>query len=541
MDATLKGVLSLVDAAEVEARCAALVVLTHLGAEDERVVRVLGETLNSKNVVVRDFALGYFEKVRPRDGVPHLVPLLDSPDDPIRQRVAATLAAYGAAAVSAVRKQTKEAPRRRINAIIDICARVRSAAALDLLFDLMAAEDFDSGRAACDALVAIVPALDAKARGELLSRAEKLAAGSRGHRAPMVAAAKLFGALADPKPRGRLFPMLDAREPAVVRTHALAALVSCLRGQKLTATEIDTLIPLLDEEDEAGFLRPTIRLLEDQPFDRRHLNTLNRLAENPQPLVKRFAVQKLGGFDSTAVTKTLIGYLTDDSHARRSQAANSLKAMPGARAALMKELLACEDERKAWTIAEILGQHDRSWKRETTDALWKKVETALDTRDDRLFSPYFQFLRGLDADAVAERVRHRAERLRRSKRYAEAARTLALLKDTAAFDDETRLACALAEMKAHPHTLATVGRRQDPALELLSGLAASSFPLGERLRRDKTLLPEELYCIAFHLAEGRPAERSLARDLLSHVAQKFGRAKAGIAAKNKLRLLPPDE
>lgn len=541
MDATLRGVLSLVEAADVEARCAALVVLTQLGAQDDRVVRVLGEALQSKNVVVRDFALGYFEKVRPREGVSHLVPLLDAHDDPIRERAAAALAGYGAAAVGAVRKQLKDAPRRRVNAIIEICARVRSAPALDLLFDLLGGEDFDAGRAACDALIAAVPALDARARADLLARAEKLAAGSGGHRAPLVAAAKLFGALGDAKPRRRLLTMLDAREPAVVRTHALAALASCLRGQKLTEAEIDALIPLLDEEDESGFLRPAIRLLEDQPLDRRHLNVLNRLVDSPQPLVKRFAVQKLGGFDSTTVIKTLIGYLTDDSYARRSQAANSLKTMPAARAALMKEFLACEDERKAWTLAEILGQHDRSWKRDASDALWKKLEQALDTNEGRLFSPYFQLLRGLDADAVAERVRQRAERLRKAKRYAEAARTLGLLKDSPAFDDDTRFALALAELKAHPHTLATAGRRQDPAVELLCSLAASSFPLGERLRRDRTLTPEELYCIAFHLAEGRPAERPLARELLSHLAQKFGRTKAGIAAKNKLRLLPEDE
>ena len=37
MDATLKGVVGLITGTDVEARCAALLVLTHLKADDERV------------------------------------------------------------------------------------------------------------------------------------------------------------------------------------------------------------------------------------------------------------------------------------------------------------------------------------------------------------------------------------------------------------------------------------------------------------------------------------------------------------------------
>ena len=157
---------------------------------------------------------------------------------------------------------------------------------------------------------------------------------------------------------------------------------------------------MLDEDDEAGILRPAIQLLEDQTLDRSYLSQLNKLAESPQPMVKRFAVQKLGGFDSGAVVKTLIGYLTDDSYSRRDQATASLKKLPAARAALMKELLACDDERKAWTLADILLVHDRSWRRDTTDALWKKLQDALEERDDRLYTAYFHFLNTLDGDGT---------------------------------------------------------------------------------------------------------------------------------------------
>jgi len=538
VDATLKGVIGLVSGADVEARCAALLVLTQLASDDERVVRSVGEALNAKNVVVRDFAVGYFEQVRPREGVALLVPLLDTDDDGLRQRIVAILAAYGQAAITATRRLARDAPRRRLNALIDLCARVRTGAALDVLFDLIASDDFDASRGACDALTAIVPALDARARADVFARSERLATGAKGQRTALVGAAKLFGALSEPKARKWLFGMLDTSAPSVVRTHALGALAQCLRGHKLTGSEIAALLPLLGEDDETGILRPAIQLLDEQSFDRSYLAQLNRLAESPQPVVKRFAVHKLGSFESGSVVKTLIGYLTDESYARRDEAAMSLKKLPAARAALMKEFLACDDERKAWTLSDILLAHDRDWKRDAVNALWSKLEESLEERDDRLYTAYFQFLNTLDADDAAERVRARADRVRKRKAFGLSAKWLGLLKESPAFDAETKFAFAISELKSHPHAVTGTVRRHDPALDLLRALAQSAFPTAERLRKERALTPEELFYVAFNCAEGRGEERALARELLEHLVAKQGRTKIGKAAKNKLKLLP---
>ncbi|MBI4517185.1 MAG: HEAT repeat domain-containing protein [Deltaproteobacteria bacterium] len=536
MDGTLKGLVGLIRGTDVEARCAALLVLTHLRSGEARVVETIGDTLSAKNVVVRDFAIGYFEQVQPPDGVGHLVPLLDSEEEALRQRVAGILAAYGQPAVTALRKLVKDAPRRRLNAIIDVCARVRTGAALDLLFELIASEDFDASRAACDALIAVVPALDPRARADLFARADRVAASANGARTALVGAAKLLGALSEAKARKRLRPLLDKKYEHAVRTHALAALAACLRGQSLTAAEIAALLPLLAEDDEAGILRPAIHLLEDQTLDRSYLPQLNQLADSPQPLVKRFAVHKLGAFESGGVVKTLIGYLTDASYARRDEAAASLKKLPAARSALIKEFVACDDERKAWTLAGVLLAHDRNWKRDALQELWHKLQSALEEREDRLYSAYFQFLNTLDDAWLAEQIRSRAERARGKKDFAVAARWLMLLKDTPAFDPEAKFALALADLKARPRVLGPV-RRHDLALDLLRELAGTTFPTAERLRKDRALSPDDLFYVAFNLAEGRDEEPAVARELLEHLADKQGRTKVGKAAKNKLKLL----
>jgi HEAT repeat protein len=537
VDPTLKQIIALVEGTNVEARCAALVVLTQLAADEDRVARAVGAAVTSANVLVRDFALGYFEQVKTPLAIEHVIPLLDAEDEPVRQRAVTILAPYGAAAVTAGRRLLKDAPRRRLTALIELFARVRSGAAFDLLFEQMESDDFDTNRAACDAVIAILAELGDRDRADLFRRSEALAAGARGRRTRLVAAAKLFGALADAKARKVLFTMLQPREPHVVRTHALAALVQCLRGKTLSGAEVGVLLPLLDDEDEAGILRPAVRLLEDQTFDRSYLNLLNQLAERPQPLVKRFAVQKLGGFESGAVVKTLIGYLTDDSYARRDQATSALKTLPAARLALMKELLAADDERKAWTIADIVLLHDRSWKRDTVGALWDKLVKALEQRDDRLYTSFHHVLHTLEPAWLAEQIRARAERLRKSKRFSDSARWLTLLKDSPAWDDEARYGFALATLKSHKHPLGAPARRHDAALDTFRALGGSAFPLTDRLRRERVLEPEDLYYVAFNLAEERGENRAVAADLLEHLADKFGRTKVGKAAKNKLALV----
>lgn len=537
MDATLKGLVGLVEGPNVEARCAALVVLTQLGIDEERVARAVAGTVASPNVLVRDFALGYFERVRSAQTVPAVLPLLDAEDEPLRKRAVALLAPHGAAAISAARKHLADAPRRRLAAIVELCAQVRNAAALDALFELMERDDVDVNRIACDALLAVAPGLGERERADLFRRAEALASGARGHRTRLVAAAKLFGALGDPKARKTLFAMLHEREPHVVHTHALAALTQCLRGKSLSEREIDALLPLLAHEDEAGIVRPAVRLLEDQTFDRAYLSRLNQLAESPQPIVKRFAVGTLGSFESGGVVKTLIGYLTDDSYARRDQAIATLKTLPAARLPLMKELLACDDERRAWTIADILLLHDRGWKRDTLTALWAKLEKALEQREDRLYAALHHVLLALDADWLRERIRARADKKRTARQFADAARWLALLKDSPAWDDEARFAYALATLKMHRHPLGGTARPRDPALDTFRALADSPFPLADRLRRERAVDAEDAYYVAFALAEQRGEARGVAAEILEHLAEKHGRTKVGKAAKNKLQLL----
>jgi hypothetical protein len=401
----------------------------------------------------------------------------------------------------------------------------------------MAGGDFETNRLAGEQLENAARAMSDGEKKDLFARVEAFAQDVRGERVALVSALKLFGALAEPRCRKRLFPLLAREQAHAVRTHALGALLQSLRGEKLAGAEIDTLLALLDEDDEAGLLRPAVALLEGQAFERKHLDRLETLADSPQGVVKRFAVHTLGSFDSGAVVKKLIGFLGDASYARRSEAAATLKKTAAARPLLMKELLACDDERQAWNLAEVVLAHDRSWRKDVREELWKRLAAAVDEREDRLYSPFLHVLREIEGEELGSRLREAGEQRRKKKKYSLAARWLGLLAEAPGFDDEAKLSLAVCELKAHRRVLSATVRRHDAALELLRALAATPMPLAERLRKDRSLEPEELFYVGFTFAEGTPDERSLARELLGHLATKAGRTKVGKAARNKLALL----
>src|SRR5262249_34563299 len=157
-------------------------------------------------------------------------------------------------------------------------------------------------------------------------------------------------------------------------------------------------------------------------------------------------------------------------YARRSEAASTLKRTPGARQPLMKELLASEDERDAWNLAEVVLAHDRGWRKDVREDLWRRLVEAVDEREDRLYSPFLHVLREIDTPDLGARIRDAAEQRRKKKKYPLAARWLQLLADTPELDDDAKLTLAVCDLKTHRRVLDAKVRRHDAALELLRGL-----------------------------------------------------------------------
>jgi HEAT repeat protein len=536
MDKLLEDVITLVDKGTVEQRCAAVLVLGALKINNAAVSKSIGALLESPNPVIKDYALRYFEEVQPKSSISQLLKMLDDADKDVQERAVRSLAASGQAAVAPLLQGMEGASRLwQLNACRVLC-QTRGKAAMKGALQLLGGGTDEANRIICDLMTPALREMDAKEQDGFYDEVESFAAklDVKQQRPALVSAMRLLGQLGRQQARRWLFKFVGADQHPAVRAHALVALLRCLREQDLRKDEFAKLFPILEEGEFSEASRLVLDLLDahDLPDDSRAL--LGKLMQSPHSDVQKFALRKMGDVGTPATVRTLVDQLGDPDYRKRDVAASSLRKIPEARAALIKELTGCEDASKAWSIAELLPSFEGKWRQDVLDALWKRLQKAIED-EQRIQTAFLHVLKQADGEFVYSRLAEQGAKLVKAKKFKEAVGFLQPLKDFAEFKPENKYQLALTQVKLHAHTLAT--NRHHPALELLTDLfRGSSYPVFENLRRDKSFAPEDLFALGFNLAERSGQERALGIDLLEHVAAKFPRNKIGKSAKNKLKL-----
>ena len=539
MDKTLQGLLTLAHEGNIERRCAALLVLGSLKLEEDGVIKAVNAALEQSNAILKGYALRYVEEVRPKASLPSLLPLLDATDKETSEHALRLVPSFGQAAVRPLLQHVKGAGRPwLINAARGLCA-IRGKTAWHGVTQVLLQGDPEVNKTICDLITTTVKDLDEQELTLLFTEVESFAAELKSpeQRAAIIAAIRVLGILGRPQARKWLIGFIGPEQPHLIRFHALVALLHCLREQELHKGEFAKLIPLLEEKEFSDTMRLTLDLLDAHEMPAEYQSTLARLLESPHTAVQKFALRKMGEFDSPVVVKTLVQQLNDSDAARRNAAARSLQKIPAARNVLTKEFLACDNASKAWAIAEILPTYEGKWKRDMLEEIWQRLQDALEA-EDRIYGAYLHFLKNIDAEYAYGQFAARAAQLRKSKKYREAVRFLTPLREFPTFAPDEKFALAIAQLKLHPHDVTAVTARHDPALDLLADLHRSSaFPVLDALKKEKALEPEDLFYLGFRFAEGGTDVRPLGEDILEFVADRHGRAKVGKSAKNKLKLL----
>lgn len=539
MDATIQKILTLVERGTVEQRCAALLVLAALRLQNSAILKTVAATLNHANPLLRDFALRYFEEVEPKTAISLLPKFLEDPDKDVQERAARLLTKAGQAAVPALLQRAPSASRIwQLNAARVLCA-VRGKAALTGLLRLLVAGTDEFNKAVCDLMTPAIREMNPKEQEQLYGEIEKFAAklDPKEQRPAVVSAIRMFGQLGRSKARRRLFRFLDREHHPALRSHALVALLHCLAKEDLHKDEYARLFSLLEETELSEVTRLALDLLDAHPLPDDSRSLLSRLVESPHEAVKQFALRRMGEFGSAATVRTLVQQLADPDYRRRDIAALSLHKIPEARAALIKELIECDNPSKAWTIAEILPTYEGKWRQETLTALWRRLQAAVEA-EDRIQASFLHVLKHASAEYVYEQLADQGARLVKAKKYKEALGFLTPLKEFSGFKPEDKFRLAFAQLKLHSHAVAPASHRHGPAVDLLSDLYRdSAYPVFESLRKEKSLAPEDFFYLGFSLVERPGEERNLGKSLLEHVAAKVPRTKIGKGAKNKLKLL----
>jgi HEAT repeat protein len=439
--------------------------------------------------------------------------------------------------VDALLKQTATGSRGwQLNAARIFCA-VGGKAAIKGLLQLLIAGTDEFNKAVCDLMTPAIRKMDSKEQEPLHRELEAFAMklDVKQQRPAVVSALRLIGQLGFPQARRWLFKFIGSEHHTSLRSHALVALLHCLRQQDLRKEEHAKLFALLEEAEFSEITRLVLELLDAHqlPEDARPL--LSRLMQSPHGEVQKFALRKMGAFSTPATVRTLVEQLGDPDYRRRDVAASSLRKIPEARAALIKELVTCDDASKAWSIAELLPSFEGKWRQDTLELLWKRLQAAL-IAEERIQTAFLHVLKQADANYTRDQLAAQGARLVKAKKYKEAVAFLTPLKDFAEIEPENKFHLAVAQLKLHSHTVAS--HRHHPAVELLADLYRNSaYPLFEALRKERSLEPEEVFSLGFSFVERPGDERTLGKDLLEHIASKFPRNKIGKSAKNKLKLL----
>ena len=536
MDTLLERMITLIDKGTIEQRCAALLVLAALKVDNAAVVKLVGTLLDNPNPVLKDYALRYFEEVQSSKNIAQLLKMLGDTDKEMQERAVRSLIGAGQSAVQPLLQGMAQASRPwQLNAA-RVLAAVRGKAALKGLVQLLADGTDETNRVICDLMTPALREMEAKEQESFYDEVESFAAklDVKQQRPAAVSAMRLLGQLGRPQARRWLFKFVGAEHHAAVRAHALVGLLRCLRDQDIRKDEYARLFPLLEEAEFSEVTRLTLDLLDahELPDDSRAL--LSKLMQSPHSDVQKFALRKMGDVGTPATVRTLVEQLGDPDYRKRDVAASSLRKIPEARAALLKELVACDDASKAWSIAELLPAFEGKWRQDVLDSLWKRLQKAVDD-DDRIQTAFLHVLKKADLEFAYTQLAEHGAKLVKAKKFKEAVAFLTPLKDFPEFKPENKFHLAWAQLKLHAHTVAS--HKNHPAVELLTDLYRNSaYPVFDTLKKDKSLAPDDLFALGFSLVERGGQERGLGIDLLGHVAEKFPRNKVGKNAKNKLKL-----
>ena len=157
MDKTLQQVVGLAANGSVEQRCAALLVLAALRAQNSEVIKAVTAALDHANPVLKDYALRYLSEMPIKSCVPLLLRFLDDPDKETQERVIQLLSGAGQPAVDTLVKHTTKGSRLwQLNAARIFCA-VRGKAAIKGLLQLLIPGTDEFNKAVCDLMTPADP------------------------------------------------------------------------------------------------------------------------------------------------------------------------------------------------------------------------------------------------------------------------------------------------------------------------------------------------------------------------------------------------
>jgi hypothetical protein len=279
---------------------------------------------------------------------------------------------------------------------------------------------------------------------------------------------------------------------------------------------------------------PALMLLRSLPVNAKTLKDWLPLLGAPDVGSRRFALEKLAGFDTPEVAAALVPQLKHPDRELREQSQAALAKLEHGREALTSHLLEAESADEAWTLARAQAPIARDYSAKLRGNLFATASAYVEA-DDRRADALLFLLREADARDLRDRLEERALALRKKKKYAEALHYLRLLGRDPACSENIRFEQAACGLKQSAHDLAPEGRAADGCLHQFARLIHShETDPATYVEKAAWLAPEDLFYLGFHFAEGKNPERDFAGKMLKLVVKRSPRSQLGRDARSKL-------
>ncbi len=592
------AVIELLDHDRVELRAAAATVLAVVGKGDGAVVKALTGRLGDPDNVVKRIALEGLADMGATGIAAQLVSLLRGGDDSLADRAAQLLAAQGASADGALRKELGEGTVQARRAIASLLLRRGTVPAVEAVLDQLADVEFgeqalqllrvelDQHNEKVAALVEKAALARAAEVGKVVKKewaravkeADKAAApvakpggkgknGKNGSSAspvkvhdpakdPVVAAAvhtlslllRLIGYQARPSALTLLTAKIGEEWPRSVRLAAIAALRRIVASTEAKGTEsaIESLIGLADGADLA-VAQSAIDTLRGARIPERLAKPFAALARSKNSAAQKLAMERLPAGGGAAAIKALIDALAGDDPTARDAAARGLAKAPEAVLPLARGLVAATDEQVARRFGGALRSHRGHVSGAAVDELVASAKAHLDrhargkadANSVLLERILIETLAEVAPAAHVEILFEHARRLRKAGKPIEAFGALKPLLRVrtdldAAIDDDQRFFMAVLGLQALGQGILRVGA-DEPVLEQFARLYERGFAVAKRLNREKDVSDEDIYALGFRLLE-HSKDEDLGAELLQGIIEERPRSKLAKNAKNKLKL-----
>lgn len=341
-----------------------------------------------------------------------------------------------------------------------------------------------------------------------------------------------------------------ASRPTLVRLTApnVAPLVRsaafrALRGSKLTAAQVSSMMELLEDATQRDVHDAVREVLAEMPeLPEALVPVCKRLLASRQAEQRLFALRMLrtaGGADLAKISLKLLDHADERF---RDAAAEALAHNKHAIDPLVRLLQTAREPALADKAAAILLRLGPHFSPKALRACAEKAVKLLGART-RIGDLLFDVVVAVGDAKVVPMFLERAVRMRRTKHYGEALHILAKLAGSPGCDNEVRYQLALTKMvadMAHPAPGAVAAEATastqvgNATMGFFAALVRSGFPLADRLRKESALSPEALLRIATHFADAVGLERRFGTDLLQHLATRT-KGRAGEEARVALR------